>query len=100
MRWSGYPDHKEKRMHLKDRIEDRAIAGLPIDPHAVAAVSRDRRVITLRHAWPENVDGRVWDGVRRAYQRLAREIANSTGRGVEVYAKQGYMLDAISPELE
>jgi hypothetical protein len=85
-------------MTPKARIEDRAIAGLAVDPHAVASVSRNRRVITLRHAWSESADARVWDGVRRAYRRLAKDLANSTGRTTEVYSKQGYMLDAISPD--
>jgi hypothetical protein len=85
-------------MTPKARIEDRAIAGLSVDPHAVAAVGRNRRVVTLRHVWSEDVDARVWDGVRRAYRRLAKDLANSTGRMIEVYSKHGFMLDSISPD--
>ena len=85
-------------MTPKARIEDRAMAGLPVDPHAVASVARNRRVITLRYAWPDSIDARVWDGVRRAYRRLAKDLANSTGRTIEVYSKQGFMLDAVSPD--
>lgn len=85
-------------MSPKKKIEDRASAGLPVDPHEVASVSRSRRVVTLRHAWPEDGDARVWDGIRRAYHRLAKDLANSTGRRIEVYAKQGHMLDSVSPD--
>jgi hypothetical protein len=85
-------------MTPKQRIEDRAIAGLPVDPHAVASISRNRRVVTLRHTWPETADARVWDGVRRAYRRLAKDLANSTGRLIEIYSKQGYQIDAIDPD--
>ena len=82
----------------KREIENRAIAGLPLYGCDVARVRRDARVITLRHVWGERVDGRVLDGVRRAYLTLARALAHRTGRSVEVYAAQGFMLDQIDPE--
>ena len=85
-------------MKPKQRIEDRAIAGLPVNPHAVAAVSRNRRGITLRHVWPEGTDARIWDGVRRAYLRLAKDLANSSKRLIEVYSKHGPMIDVVSPD--
>ena len=82
----------------KREIENRALAGLPLYGSDIARVRRDARVITLRHVWGERVDGRALDGVRRAYRTLARALARRTGRSVEVYASQGFMLDQIDPE--
>lgn len=85
-------------MTTKSKIEDRAISGLPVDGHAVARVSRDRRKMTLRYRWPENVDARIWDGVRRAFMRLAHAIADETRRNVEIYDPRGWMLECVEPE--
>lgn len=86
-------------MPNRTRIENRAISGLTLDAADLARVSRDRRVITLRRAWmsAEGMDARVWDGIRSAVYRLAREIADATSRSVEIYAAGGYMIEQISP---
>ena len=69
-----------------------------IDVSDVATVSRDRRAITLRHAWPENVDARVWHNLMSLVRAEARRVADQTGRPVEVYAKQGWVIDSVEPE--
>jgi hypothetical protein len=71
-----------------------------VDGSDVARVSRDSRVITLRHRWPEHVDGRVWDAVSRAFRALAQETADRTGHTVEVYDPRGWMIAQITPEVE
>ena len=67
----------------------------------VAAVSKDMRVMTLRHEWREQSrrshdDERVWKAVQRAFAAYAREIADATGDLVEVYSKQGKLLDSVA----
>ncbi len=82
---------------IKRKIENRAISGLKLRGADVARVSRDRRKMTLRHCWPNEVDARVWDGVRRAFMLLAYEIANATGHSVEVYDPRGWVLECVEP---
>jgi hypothetical protein len=83
----------------KKIIEDRAISGLSLQGEDVATVGRKYASLTLRHVWSDNVDGRVWDGIRKAYTRLARDLANSLGRRIDVYSKRGDQIDQISPDL-
>lgn len=64
----------------------------------MATEARSGRYVTLRHAWPDNVDGRVWAAVKRAAMRRAYGLADESGRPVEVYAKQGYVVDVAHPE--
>lgn len=86
--------------HLsKKAIEDRAISGLRVNGEDVASVNRKYGSLTLRHVWPDNIDARVWDGVRKAYVRLARDLANLSSKRVDVYSKHGDQIDQISPDL-
>lgn len=68
----------------------------------VATVSKDMRVITLRHVWSndDDDDERVWDAVQRALAEYAREIADATGDLVEIYNKRGDLLDRVSSRHE
>ncbi len=84
---------------LKSQIENATRAGLPVDFEDVCRVSRDKRVATLRHVWPENCDARVWSGVHRAYALGAQALANRTGRAVEVYSAHGFQIAHYSPEM-
>ena len=86
------------RTDRKGAIENAAISGLPLSGDAVASLSRDRRVMRLRHVWPDDTDARTWHGVRQAFLNWAQEVANETGKPVEVYAKEGFMLDQVQPE--
>lgn len=81
----------------KREIENCGIAGTRLDGSDVASLSRDMRVMTLRHRWPEGTDGRVLSVVRSAFMRGAKEIAKTTGKSVEVYAKEGFMLEQVDP---
>lgn len=82
----------------KTDIRNAAISGIPLNGSDVATISRNRRTMTLRHVWSEDTDGRVIDGVSRAWRREARRVANTTGKPVEVYSKEGSMLDEIEPD--
>lgn len=64
----------------------------------VARLSRDRRVITLRHVWPDDTDARVWHAVSTVVYRRAREVAAETKRAVTIYAKEGWTIEVIHPE--
>ena len=79
----------------KVAIEDRAISGLKLNGEDVAALSRNGKHLTLRHVWPESVDARVWDGVRRAFMSWAQEIADASGKSVEIYSKHGDLLEQV-----
>jgi len=81
----------------KAQIENWAVSGMPLSGEDVAVVSRDKRTIKLRHAWPDDTDARIWSGVRQAFMALAGQVANKTGRPVEVYTKDGVMLEQVSP---
>ena|SRR3982750_1129576 len=82
----------------KGDIENRAISGLPLSGEAVASLSRDRGSMRLRHVWPDDTDARTWHGVRRAFLNWAQEVANTTRKPVEVYAKEGFMLEQVQPD--
>lgn len=81
----------------KTEIRSSAIGGLPLHALEVARMSRDRRSLTLRHAW-EGEDGRAVDAVMMSVRRAARALASARGHDVEVYDRAGHMLDVISPE--
>jgi hypothetical protein len=85
-------------MDTKRKIIDRGIAGLDIDSRLVCTTSRDKRSINVRHVWPENTDARVWDRVRAAIWRRARNVVAQTGRSVEIYSAHGHMIGFITPE--
>jgi hypothetical protein len=48
--------------------------------------------------WPDNIDARVWAGIKGAFMELAQELANKTRRPVEVYAKEGWRMEQVQPE--
>ena len=58
----------------------------------VARLSRDKKVITLRHVWPDNVDARVWHAVSGVVYARALEVAKETGRRVEIFSKEGFQI--------
>ena len=78
-------------------IENAGLSGLPVSFEQIARVSRNKRVVTLRHAWADDVDGRIWSAVRRTFLRGAQKLANETRKSVEVYAKQGWLIEAVEP---
>lgn len=82
----------------KQNIINAGVSGLPLRGIDVARVSRDKRRITLRHAWKDDVDGRVWAAIRAAFGDLARSVVKSTRKSVQVYAYEGYMIDQYEPE--
>lgn len=55
--------------------------------------SRGRKaaVLTYRHCWADDADARVIDGVTRAARLIAREIAQETGRDVEIHDPRGWL---------
>jgi len=55
----------------------------------------NRYVLTYRHCWPDDADGRVIDGVTRAAWRLAREIADKAGTAVEIYDPRGWLCTVV-----
>lgn len=81
----------------KARIIDRAINGLSLDGQDVCRVNRRQGYLTYRHVWPQNTDGRVWDGVRRAAWKLAQQMADEQGRAIEIYTSRGDLCDQVEP---
>lgn len=81
----------------KNNIENCAISGIKLDLSDVATVSRSAlryggtKVVTLRHTYPENGDGRIWDGVNAALHHGAKEIfaADVRVERVEVWSRGG-----------
>lgn len=71
--------------------------GSRLDFADVARLSRDKRVITLRHVWPDDTDARVWHAISGVVTRRAVEIAEQTGKSVEIYAKEGFQIEQIEP---
>ena len=86
----------------KSDIENAALAGLPLDGRDVARVRRSRNrpctVITYRHVWRDDTDGRVWAALHRAVARLAQGIADAERVSVEVYSAHGCMLEQYAQE--
>lgn len=77
-----------------------AISGLPLDLADVATVNAERGVITLRHVWPEDVDGRVWSAILRCATREAERIAPAAKGGtVEIYAAEGHVVATVDADL-
>lgn len=56
------------------------------------------RVMTMRHVWQDEDDGRVAVAVWKAAGSWAQEIANANNHHVELYAKSGHMLLDVEPE--
>jgi len=81
----------------KEQIRDAALSGLPLQGYDVAAKMRGGGALKLRHAWRDDEDSRVWDGVRRAFTRLAQLVADTTGGPVKVYTKQGRVVTKVFP---
>lgn len=68
----------------------------PLRGSDVASVSKDMRRITLRHVWLKTENEDVKKAVQRALMEYAQEIVDATGTFVEVYSKQGYLLDRVA----
>lgn len=86
----------------KRDIIDCGISGIRFSGFEVARVKRgsDWRVLVLRHVWPESTDGRVWTAVRLAIQNYALDLSRKNGgKSVDVYAKDGVMLDQYRAEV-
>jgi hypothetical protein len=90
-------NNTEESTMTKAEIMNRTESGLGVDGRDVATVSASGRYVELRHEWPENVDARVWSGVKSAAGRLCQEIADKTGRDVELYAVEGHVVDVYEP---
>lgn len=86
------------RAMKKRWIENNARSGLDVYGEWVARVSRDKRTLTLRHAWPEDTCATVWYPIWAAAKRLACEVAAATGRDVEIYSHDGVCLAQIGFE--
>jgi hypothetical protein len=76
-------------MISKSQIENAAVSGLPLTCADVASVDAKRGVITLRHAWAEDCDARIWHGVIGPVRAEARRMADATGRAVEGHGDMG-----------
>lgn len=81
---------------LKRDIENATISGIGVDGPDVARLSRNGRVMTLRHSW-NGADGRVIDGVTRAWRAWAERQMQRTGQSVEVYTRGGHCLAQVEP---
>ncbi len=73
------------------QVRNAAIAGLALDIADVAKVDAGRGVITLRHPWADDEDGRVLSAVSRCVRAEAERIAAQTRQDVEVYAVEGHL---------
>ncbi|MHB8564707.1 MAG: hypothetical protein ACYDDA_12355 [Acidiferrobacteraceae bacterium] len=82
----------------KRQIENATLSGIGVSGLDVARMSRNGRVMHLRHSWPQSTDGRILDGVRRAWLTMAQRQANHLRRSVEVYTHDGSMLAQVQPE--
>jgi hypothetical protein len=80
----------------KQQIIDAGISGLPIKGEDVASLN-PKGYLTLRHAWPDDLDGRAWHAIKRAYVRYGQTIADATGKTIPVLSKQGWQIDEIEP---
>lgn len=68
------------------------------DARDVIIVSRDRRSVRYRHAWPEDVDERVWYTIFYVVMAAVRDLARETGECVEVYCSRGCLLVQCYPD--
>jgi hypothetical protein len=81
----------------KNEIANRAESGLAIYPPYVARRNVKRGVVTLRHSWPDDIDARVWDGVKRAAMALCQTTADKRGKSVDLYTHDGVLLEVVEP---
>lgn len=88
------------RQFRKVEIERRAAYAGLCNIEDVARISRDKRVITMRHVWNDRTDARAWDVIRRELHTTACELARRTRNAVSVYAKDGHMIDHVYPDTE
>jgi len=85
------------RRTRKGDVYAAAISGGRLDGGDVVAVARDKSYVTYRHTWPPLIDGRAWDALSRAAMRVAESVADETGRSVTIYAREGFVVDVVSP---
>ena len=88
------------RRQRKADVYSAAVSGGRLDGGDVVAVARDRSYVTYRHSWTESVDERAWDALRRAAMRVAEDVATATGKPVTIYAREGWVVEVISPRDE
>jgi len=88
----------EIRSRLQRRVANLAENGELIDSALVAVASPDGRRVTLRHEW-HDLDGEeeIYERVYAAALRLAQEIADATGREVDLRDCNGAALDYVAP---
>ena len=86
----------------KRQVVNCGISGLALEGSDVVRVKRGSKgsVLVQRHRWSESDDGRALSAVSRAGKGLAQEIADRTGRSVEIYTRDGHMLYQIHPVAE
>lgn len=84
---------------MKKHIISAAISGIEFGWREVASVKRgsENRVLVLRHDWYRD-DGRAIDAVMRAVRKAARDFARTHEKTVEIYTKQGDLLQVVEPE--
>lgn len=90
----------EKMTMTKQQIAAAAESGILTDADSRYVVRSDYAAGTVRylHVWSESTDARVWDGVKRVAMRAAREVARATGRSVDVYSADGFLLEQVEVE--
>lgn len=81
----------------KSHIVTLALAGLELDPRAVAFTNRARTHVKLRHAWPDDTDGRVWHAAYNAARALARNAALNYKREIEIHNARGAQICKVQP---
>lgn len=82
----------------KAEIEMRAISGLPLDGIDVCTTHGKSGSIILRHIWHDNIDARIWAGIRSAFMSLACDLANFKQIPIDVYTRDGIMLEQVQPD--
>lgn len=83
----------------KAQLENAAVSGLKLSGTAVARVTRSGTVV-LRHVWPDDCDARVWDGIKSAAMRLAREVSRKQDTQVCVQHPDGTVIDYVEATFE
>lgn len=82
----------------KRELENALIGGGRVTAADVARTNRKRDVLTLRYRWPENVDGRIWHGVRDLVIGEAQRLAASHRLQVEIMDPRGWVIEVVEPE--
>ena len=83
----------------KGQIVGLALAGIRLNADDLVSIKITPRgaVMTLRHVWPEGIDGRISDAVHKAINARGAILATAIGRPVEAYAREGWQWGAWEP---